>query len=86
MSTAITTTDHNEIRQWVESHNGRPACVKGTGGKDDVGMIRIDFDAPEDGLQEISWDQWFEAFEANDLALLHSPDSRFNKLIARGGH
>ena len=82
MST-VTTTDHEEIRQWVEANNGRPACVKGTGGDRDLGVLRIDFDEREETLQEVSWDLWFDAFDRNGLALLHAEDSRFNKLIAR---
>jgi hypothetical protein len=27
-----TTTDHDEIKKWVESRGGKPATVKGTGG------------------------------------------------------
>ena len=38
-----TTTDHEEIRRWVEARGGRPACVRGTGGRGDTGMLRIDF-------------------------------------------
>jgi hypothetical protein len=33
-STRIT-TDHDEIRRWVEEHGGKPAAVKGTGSKAD---------------------------------------------------
>jgi hypothetical protein len=83
MASAVTTTDHDEIRTWVEQNNGRPACVKGTGGKGDPGMLRIDFDEQDEGLQAISWEDWFDAFEENGLALLHAEDSRFNKLISR---
>ena len=25
-----TTTDHEEIRRWVEEHGGKPATIKGT--------------------------------------------------------
>lgn len=68
----------------MEQNNGRPAHVRGTGaGPDDVGILRIDFDEPEEGLERISWEDWFDAFEAKQLALLHAPDSRFNKLISR---
>src|SRR5579883_2161636 len=59
-SSAIT-TDHDEIRQWAEERGGKPACVKGTGGQQDTGMIRIEFPgAPrtkEKSLQEITWDE-----------------------------
>jgi hypothetical protein len=38
-----TTTDHDEIKRWVEERNGRPARVKDTGGRDDPGVLRINF-------------------------------------------
>ena len=64
-ASAKTTTDQEEIRRWVESRNGRPACVRGTGGGVDVGVLRIDFPGygGEETLQEISWDDFFRAFE-----------------------
>lgn len=91
MASATVTTDHDEIRRWVEERDGIPACVKGTGGEGDVGMLRIDFPgfSGEESLQHIDWNTWFEAFEENDLAFLHQDttaegrQSRFNKLVAR---
>jgi hypothetical protein len=87
MAEAKTTTDHDEIRRWVESRGGRPARVKGTGRGDDPGILRIDFGDPDEGLEEISWDEWFEAFDKNNLAFLYQDegDSRFNKLVSRDG-
>lgn len=38
-----TTTDHDEIRKWVESNNGKPACVRDTGKGDDRGVLRFNF-------------------------------------------
>jgi len=80
-----TTTDHEQIRRWTESHGGHPACVKGTGGKDDTGILRIDFPgySGEETLQEISWDDFFRKFDDSDLAFLYEDDSRFNKLVNR---
>lgn len=91
MAEAKATTSHEEIRRWVEARGGQPACVKGTGGKGDVGMLRIDFPgfSGEQSLQHIDWDAWFEAFDANELAFLYQEktadgkESRFNKLVAR---
>jgi hypothetical protein len=87
-----TTTDHDEIRRWVEERGGRPARVKGTGGDGDPGILRIDFpdaDDDEEGLEPISWDEWFRAFDENGLAFLYQEEtkdgstSRFNKLVSR---
>jgi hypothetical protein len=46
--------------------------VRGTGGPDDVGMIRFDFPGycGEGSLEEISWDEWFDKFDESNLALL----------------
>jgi hypothetical protein len=86
-----TTTDHEEIRRWAEARGATPACVKGTGGSGDPGMIRLDFPGYSggDSLQSISWDEWFRAFDENELALVYQDKtaegqrSNFNKLIAR---
>lgn len=87
-----TTTDHDFIRQWVEERGGWPARVKGTGGKGDPGLIRVDFPgwSGEGSLERIEWDQWFQGFDSNNLAFLHRDMShggddldRFNKLISR---
>jgi hypothetical protein len=88
MAEAKTTTDHEEIRRWVEERGGRPASVKDTGGASDPGILRIDFGEPEESLEEISWDEWFRAFDENELAFLHSDEdgSRFNKLVSRDGN
>ncbi len=90
MATSEALTDHDRIRQWAESRNARPACVKGTGSQSDVGMIRLDFPGYSgESLQEISWDEWFEQFEENNLALVvqektaDGEKSNFNKLVNR---
>jgi hypothetical protein len=86
-----TTTDHEQIRQWAEARGGKPSCVRGTGGKGDVGLLRIDFPgfAGEGKLQEVGWDEFFEKFDEQGLALLYQETtaggepSNFNKLVSR---
>jgi hypothetical protein len=82
-----TTTDHEEIRAWVEARGGRPARVKGTGGKGDPGLLRIDYPgfSGEETLEPISWDEFFDAFEKHRLAFVYQPnkESRFSKLVRR---
>jgi hypothetical protein len=78
--------DHEEIRNWAEARGGHPACVKGTGGQGDTGMIRLDFpDGPEPSLDAISWEEWFDKFEEKQLALMVRDQDRFNKLVSREG-
>jgi hypothetical protein len=89
-SQSKTTTDHDEIRRWVEERGGRPAIVRGT--RDgDSGVLRIDFPggAGEDELEPVSWDEWFEIFDRNQLAFLYQEEkasgegSTFFKLVRR---
>lgn len=84
-------TDHQEIRSWAEERGAKPACVRGTGGSNDVGIIRLDFPgySGEGSLDEISWDEWFQQFDDSDLALLvqnqtaDGQQSNFNKLVSK---
>lgn len=90
-SDSRTTTDHDEIRRWVESHDGKPAHVRDTGSGSDPGILRIDFPGGtgEDVLEHISWEAWFEKFEHEKLAMLYQErkadgsDSTFMKLVQR---
>ncbi len=90
-SESHTTTDHDEIRKWVEDHGGTPASVKGTEGGDAAGVLRIDFPggAGEDQLEHIGWDEWFAKFDESGLAFLYQSqkadgsDSTFFKLVRR---
>ena len=85
------TTDHEEIKRWAEERGAHPACVRGTGNKGDIGMIRLDFPgySGADSLEEISWDEFFEKFDENGLALIYQEKtaagekSNFNKLVKR---
>src|SRR5947209_8642351 len=84
-----TTQDHEEIRRWAEERGGKPAHVKSTESGDDIGIIRIDFPgySGEGSLEEITWDEFFEKFDDNDLALVYQEEtadgerSNFNKIV-----
>jgi hypothetical protein len=85
------TTDHNEIRRWTEERGGWPANVKDTGKDGKPGVLRIDYPgySGKDTLEKISWEEFFDAFEENNLAFLYQDEvtsgeeSRFSKLIDR---
>ena len=83
------TTDHDQIRRWVEARGGHPAAVKRTGRGDDPGILRIDFPgfSGEGTLEAINWDTFFDWFDRNELAFIYQDvdSSRFNKLVSRSG-
>ncbi len=93
MSEGKTTTNHDEIRRWAERRGGVPSSVKGTernkGKADHAGILRLDFEPRDEGLEEISWDEFFEKFDKEKLAFLYQDEtsggetSRFHKFINR---
>lgn len=88
---ANTTTDHDQIREWVEARGGCPARVKRTGTADDPGILRVDFPgfSGQQSLESISWSEFFEWFDRNQLAFIYQDrtsggtQSRFSKLVSR---
>ena len=88
--TSTMTTDHDTIRRWVEERGGRPATVKGTG-NGEAGILRVDFPrrGDDESLQEVSWDEFFEKFDKENLAFVYQEKtadgekSRFSKFVSR---
>ncbi len=91
MASSEPLTDHRRIQAWAEARGAKPTCVRGTGGTGDTGMIRLDFPgfSGEGSLEPITWEEWFKAFDENNLALLvqeataDGQKSNFNKLVNR---
>lgn len=84
------TTDHAQIRHWVEERQGWPATVKGTHAGDTAGLLRIGFtQGSESSLEHITWEAFFEKFDAQELAFLYQDQtqkgevSRFFKFVRR---
>ena len=85
------TTDHGKIQTWTEERGGWPARVKDSKSKNSSGILRIDYKGYSGGdtLERISWEEFFEGFEDNNLAFLYQDktkdgeQSRFSKLIDR---
>lgn len=96
MASSSQTTDHAQIKEWADKHNGVPAVIEETANSNDSRMLRIHFPDKSDdnntaegsgeaNFREISWDTFFDTFEQRSLALLTSSDddSTFHKFVAR---
>jgi hypothetical protein len=89
MSDAQTTTDHDTIRKWAEKRGGVPTSVEGTGRDDEAGVLRLDFKPKDAALDRISWDEFFDKFDKEELAFLYQDktndgkESRFHKFVQR---
>jgi hypothetical protein len=86
------TRSHDVIRRWAEERGGQPAAVRDTKRAGDPGIIRIDFPGYGGGrsLKKISWDEFFDKFDENNLMLVFQDQtsrgekSNFNKVIKGG--
>lgn len=71
-----TTTDHEEIRRWAEERGGKPAAVVSSDEEKIAGGLRIDFpglDNDED-LREITWTEFFDKFEEQNLVFMYNEE------------
>ncbi|MFB7890748.1 hypothetical protein ACFC1I_00920 [Microbacterium sp. NPDC056044] len=72
------TTDHDVIRQWAEDRHATPATVEGAEHEGNLGELRFDFDFGNDleDLKEVSWDDWFRAFDERGLEFVFQESTR----------
>jgi hypothetical protein len=90
-SKASSITDHDEIRRWAEERGAQPACVRNTGSRNGVVILRLELpsSSSKQALEMIEWNEWFEKFEEQGLALIHQETlangkkSNFSKLVSR---
>jgi hypothetical protein len=65
---SLVTTDHEVIRRWASARKAVPATVEGTEHDGHLGVLRLNFPGYSgDRLTEVSWDDWFEAFDKRRL-------------------
>jgi hypothetical protein len=91
MALSKTTQDHDDIRKCAEARGAVPAEVARTHTNSGPGILRFQFpNAPNqnDGnLREISWEDFFEKFDAANLELVYQEKaadgqtSNFNSLF-----
>jgi Rho termination factor, N-terminal domain len=73
---SLATTSHEVIRQWAEERSGVPATVEGTEHGDHLGVLRFDFGGDNERLRQVSWDEWFETFDARELNFIYQEERK----------
>lgn len=86
-----TTTDYDEIKAWARRRDAKPAAIMEE--NDIVGSLQ--FIMPDvktmERVGEISWDEWFEKFEREELAFLYldasatGDPSNYHQFVKRVG-
>jgi hypothetical protein len=71
---SLATTSHEVIRRWAEERNAVPAAVEGTEHGGHLGVLRFDFGGDSDRLKHVSWQEWFETFDARRLNFLYQQE------------
>jgi hypothetical protein len=74
------TWSHEEIKNWIERHNGKPAIFDDPTSESDKIGIRIDFEGKEDekymesGVKTeiVEWEKFFEIFDKRKLAFIYN--------------
>jgi len=83
------TIDHAEIRRWAERRGGVPAAIRGSACEDRPGILRIVMpsDRARAQLQMLTWNDFFAALEANELALAldEHADGTAHRFVSRHG-
>lgn len=69
------TQDHDTMRGWIEEHDGRPATIREADTTEIVGVV---FAGEERGFREMTWEEFFDWFDASGLFFEYVPD------VARG--
>jgi hypothetical protein len=73
---SLATTSHEVIRHWAEERGGVPATVEGTEHGDRLGVMRFDFGGDSQNLRHVSWDEWFETFDARKLNFIYQEERK----------
>lgn len=92
MKDTVSTTNHKEVKLWVEERKGMPSILKETSPEASNQILRIYFgNNPANGadMKSITWNKFFEEFENNNLAFVYrhenfgGQNSTFHRFVFR---
>ncbi|HVB64534.1 MAG TPA: hypothetical protein VNE17_07370 [Nitrolancea sp.] len=68
----LATRDHEVIREWAEERDGIPSTIQRVEHDGQLGLLDLDFPGyDEEDLQHIDWDEWFAAFDLQELVFVY---------------
>ena len=73
---SLATSSHEVIRAWAEERGGVPTTVLGTEHGDHLGVLRLDFGGDNADLRQVSWDEWFDTFDARKLNFIYQEERK----------
>jgi hypothetical protein len=84
-----TTTDHAEIREWVEAIGGKPQIIESPEAGAEKDGLRISFPGDKRDTffgtskvaRDANWDEFFKLFDDQELALVYLPTPNPNNLV-----
>lgn len=68
-------SEKGEIRTWIEKHGGEPCVLKGVNeidGDELGGILHICFEGEEKEVEKISWSDFFDRLENENLVLVYN--------------
>jgi hypothetical protein len=69
---SLATINHEVITNWAEERKAVPATIPGTEHEGRPGVLRFNFPGyGGEGLEQISWDDWFRSFDQRELTFLY---------------
>lgn len=75
------TTDHEEIKQWIITHHGKPAVIDHSEAEADKKGIRVDFPGDTDEAllsetEDTTWNTFFTIFDEEQLRFIYDPEAK----------
>jgi hypothetical protein len=66
----LATRSHEVIRDWAEARGAVPVSISGDDHSHQPELRRIRAGVDDEALARIAWDEWFQAFEEDELVFV----------------
>ena len=82
MNNFVVTSNQQQIKAWIESHQGKPVLFDFPEAEGDKSGVRIDFPGTQDEIllaeetetRELTWDEFFAELDKRKLVFTYKPE------------